>query len=941
MRRNHLTIVFALLLVLPLFAQKNTVEGIVADSTGTALPAATIFLMQRQDSVLASFGTSDNEGHFLLKRVAPGDYLLQVTYVGYQTHWLPLSVVPDAGKVDAGRIVLSPAGLDLDAVEVTGEHVPLRLKKDTIEYNAAAFKTQPGSVVEDLLKKLPGVEVDRDGNIKAHGETVQNVLVEGKEFFGKDPKIATKNLPADAVDKVQVFDKKSEIAEFTGIEDGRDEKTINLALKEGKKQGCFGNASLGGGAMEQPAGGYDFDRYQGKFNINRFSKTTQLSAIGMANNINEQGFSFDDYIRFMGGLSNLASTSGGGGKMKINLQLDGGMPMGGMGLNRGLTDTRAGGLNLNHDFSKKTKLSASYFFNQIENDLESTSTRESLLGDSNFKSAGSEDHLSRNANHRLSATLRYELDSFQNIVLRSNFSFNDAHLERNSGGMTFNSAGSWENENTRLYNSNGENLSFNSSLSYRRRFRQPGRAFVADLSFGMSDDERRARQNSLNTFFQNQAPFFDTLNQRQFFTDNALNYGANLSFTEPLGKGKYLELNASRQNYANETVKDFYDLLPTDGERYNDTLSMRFNRGYLYDRGGLNFMFNRKKFKLTAGAALQRSKLDGTLPGKNLELERSFTRLLPSLFFNYEFGTSRHLDFEYSTNLREPSLEQLQPVVDNSDPLNVYAGNPNLRPEYEHSASLRYFLFDQFTFTSLFANIDAGFVKDRIVNSSTVDSLFRRFITPLNVNRDLTLQGNIDFGTPLRFIKTNLRLNLSSFWNKGIVYVNGIENDVERLRNSLDLSFDNRKKGFVDVTAGGRLSFNRTSYSVNESLNQNWLDKRLYADLILTPGKQWEFGSSFDLVVYSAETFGSESTVPIWKAHLIRYILKNNRGQIKLSAFDLLNRNIGIDRSSRLEYVQEERTRSLGRFVMLTFGYSISGFGAEKGGIEIKMSRRE
>ena len=205
-----------------LFSQKNAVTGAVSDSTGIGLPGATVVLLQEQDSVLSSFGISEVDGRFELKRVAAGEYLLQVSYVGYETHWQPISVTENAGKVDVGRIVLTPASADLSEVEVTAEHIPLRMRSDTLEYNANAFQTQPNAVVEDLLKKLPGVEVDRNGTIRAQGEQVQNVLVDGKEFFGNDPQIATKNLPANAVDKVQVFDKKSERAEFTGIDDGRE-----------------------------------------------------------------------------------------------------------------------------------------------------------------------------------------------------------------------------------------------------------------------------------------------------------------------------------------------------------------------------------------------------------------------------------------------------------------------------------------------------------------------------------------------------------------------------------------------------------------------------------------------------------------------------------------------------------------------------------------------
>lgn len=934
----HPTVIIPFLFSIPLFSQKTTIKGMVTDSTGIGLPGATVVLMQAKDSLLTSFGVSENDGLFVLKRVNAGDYLLQISYVGYETFWQKIAVANGTAELDAGKFLLTPASANLSTVEVTGEHVPLRMKNDTLEYNADAFKTQPGSVVEDLLKKLPGVEVERDGTIKAQGETVQNVLVDGKEFFGNDPKIATKNLPADAVDKVQLFDKKSDFAEFTGIEDGRDEKTINLALKDGKKSGYFGNGSAGGGAMQKASGGLQYDRFQGKFNLNRFSKNTQISAIGMGNNINEQGFSFNEYLRFLGGLSNFMSGGGSSGRVRIELDNNSGLPLLSGGLGNGFTTTWAGGLNLNHDFSKKTKLNASYFFNRIQNEIDRTATRENFIGDENFKSQEEEDRLSRNANHRLNMTLRHEMDSFQNIILRSNFGYNDALFKSNGMSATFNTEGILENDGTRDYRSEGENLSMDANLTYRRRFRRPGRALMSNISFGAAEDGRNGSLFSQNNFYLGQGET-EAFDQRQAFNDEAMNYGLRLSYTEPIGKGQYLELNASRQNYSNEVRKDFFDRLPSQTDTLNTALSNHFDRGYRYDRGGLNYMINRKKFNLTAGAALQQSKLEGQQLDENTDnISRSFTRILPSLFFNYEFATSRNFNLEYNTNLREPSLEQLQPVVDNSDPLNIYIGNPELRPEYIHELDLRYFLFDQFTFTSFFANLNSTYTKNRITNASDIDAQFRRSTSPVNVDWDYGLRGGLQFQTPIRPIKMNIRLTYNALWNKGLLYVNNVENTSDRQRHTFGLSFDNRKKDLVDFTVGAKISHNQSTYSISDGLNQTYLDQRYYADLIITPSGKWEFSSNFDYTIYSDESFGAQQKVPIWKADISYYILKGNRGKLTLSAFDILNQNIGINRSSQLNYVEEERIRSLGRYVMLTFAYSISGFGNENnGGIEIRM----
>ena len=950
MKKNHPTFFICTLLLffsLNITAQNNTILGAVTDSIGLGLPAASIALMQAQDSVLSSFAITDNEGRFEIKNIPAGNYLLQITYIGYDTEWKPINIVENSGKNNVGRIILTPASEILDEVEITAEHVPMSMRNDTLVYNADAFKTQPGSVVEDLLKKLPGVEVERDGSIKAHGERVQNVLVDGKEFFGNDLKIATKNLPADAVDKVAVYDKKSDMAEFTGIEDGRDEKTINLELKDGKKNGYFGNASAGGGAMETQDGDLAYDRYEGKFNINRFSGKSQLSAIGMLNNTNQQGFSFDEYIRFMGGLSSFMSGGGGSGAGRMRLSFDPmsmGIPMEGGGLDQGFTTTSAAGLNFNHDFNKKTELNASYFYSDIENDLDRLATKENLLEDNIFTSEDTERRISRNRNHRLNATLKHEIDSFQNIILRANAGFNEAGIGSIGTAKTFGTDSFLQNESTRDYTANSDNFNISSSLTYRRRFRQKGRAFAATVSYGMEEEDRKGFLVSNNIFHEtNGNSIEEKTDQKQLFNDDAKSYGVRLNFTEPVGKitnkkGQYLSFNASRSNFNNKTKKDFFDNDIT-GEILNTELSNKYNREYNYDRGGINLMINRKKYNLTFGGDLQHSKLQGNLLNEEQPIEINFTRFLPSMFLDYEFGTAKNFSIEYLTSLREPSLEQLQPLVDNSDPINIYSGNPDLKPEYMHLLEGRFMFFDQFSFTSLFTNLSASYTKDRITNSSSIDSLFRQFIQPVNVAHDFNLNGGFQFSTPIRPIKTNIKLSYSSNWNKGILFVNNIENDVQRQRHSIRLSLDNRKKEVVDFTIGGRISFNKTDYSISENLNQSYIDQKFYSDLIITPTDKWELSSSIDYTIFSAETFGERREVPIWKASLTRFIFKNKRGRLSLSAFDILNKNIGINRNSQLNYVQEERVLSLGRHIMLNFAYSIAGFNQDNGGIEISIDR--
>jgi hypothetical protein len=925
-----LAIVLTTVSATQIFAQNLQIEGQVTDTSGMALPAASVVLLEAKDSLFVVFGLTDEAGRFTLKRIESGDYVLQVSYLGHKNHWQALKMEAGMGKLNVGKIVLEPSSLLLNDVEITADRVPLSMRKDTLEYNALAFKVQPGAVVEDLLKKLPGIQIQPDGTIKAQGKTVQNVLVEGKEFFGNDPKIATKNLPADAVNKVQVFDKKSESAEFTGIEDGRDERTINLKLKDGKKQGYFGKANIGAGTE---------GRYEGNFNINRFGRRTQMSAIGMANNNNQQAFSFQDYINFMGGLGNFMSGGGGGGRMRLSFNIeDGGVPMGPM-LDRGFTESWAGGANFNTDFSKRTSLSANYFYNRIENDIERNATRINTLGNSSFNSDETEDRLNRNANHRLNLTLKHKVDSFQNLTFRSSFNFNDGLFESFGDTRTFDTSGVLQNFGNRDYSAAGQTFKGDASLTYRLRFGRKGRALVASASGNFGDEQRDGTLISRNEFLRQNPPGVSTLNQRQAYTDVANNYGGSLAFTEPLGKKRYLETRVEHQQYLNSTAKNFFDRVttPTPGEVFNPLLSNEFRRGYRYDRAGLNFMLNRPKYNLTTGAALQHSQLDGEVLGLENPIQRNFTRVLPSAFFNYDLKTSRHVNVEYNTSLREPSLEQLQPLVDNSDPLNVYAGNPDLRPEYAHNLGASFMNFDQFTMSSFFVSLNGTYTRDRITNSATIDSFFRRSIRPLNVENDFALNANASYNTPIRPLKINFSTRFNNTYNRGILFVNDLENTTNRLLNSLEVSFDNRRKVWTDWTVGTEVSQNSTQYSVSTALNQSFVNQRYFGEITVFPDKKWAIGTGIDCTVYSKEVFGEARAIPLWRASVTRYVLKNNKGQIKLAAYDLLNQNIGISRSSQFNYLEEERVRNLARYFMLSFSYSLAGFKREKDAIEIRL----
>ena len=919
-------------LAIAFYAQKVTIQGVLADTLNEPLMSATVVLLNPQDSTMEYFAITSSTGNFKIKGIKPGEYVFQASYLGYKSIFNPIDLTKEKAILPMGTLLLKPERKTLGEVIVNGERIPILIKKDTVEYNAGSFKVKPNAAVEELLKRLPGVEVDKDGTIKAHGEKVNSIMVDGKEFFGNDPKIASQNLPADAVDKVQVYDKKSEIADFTGVDDGVRNKTINLQLKDGKKKGYFGNIAAGYGSD---------NRFESKININRFNKKSQLSLLGRANNINQQGFSFNDYLTFAGGLQNVMMENGGGdGELGLDgnngpIPFDTGQP------NYGFTKSGSGGANFNYDFSKKTDFTGSYFFSHLKKREEIESARQNFLDENIFASDRIQDQTTKNNSHRFNMKLKTKIDSNQILTLRTNFTLSDGAFQQVLNNRVYNVTNNLQNSNWSKNGYDNQNWNANAGLSYLLKFKKKGRSLAASIGAGFQDKQRMNEVESINSFLLDNPnlTFTDSLNQIQNEDGNQFDYSLRISFTEPIGKRGYLQFRYNRRNYSNELVKDFFDV-KNEAQSRNIILSNAYQRDYTYDRPGLTFKLNRKKYIFSTGADFQYSRLDGKISNIENTITKDFWAVLPSSNFNYDLSTSSSFGINYRTSIKEPSLEQLQPVVDNTDPLNLYIGNTDLKPEYRHRFSLRYNLFDQFNFRSLFASVNSTFTKDKITNSRSFDSLFIQTTQPINVKNDWATRGYISFGTPLKFMRSKMNLSLNGNYNHGILLLNNIENESDRWSTAIDFKIENRKKKVVDILLGINWGYNQTSYSINESFNQNYNTLNYYTDWTFSLKKDWTLGTTFDYTIYQGGGFDNQRQVPMWNASVSKSVFKN-RGTIELSARDLLNQGIGVDRRSTLNYIEDVRINSLGRYLMLTFSYSLTMLGDQTpGGIMIETGGR-
>lgn len=877
------------------------------------LAFATVMLLQPTDSVMLHFAQSSAAGQFRFDEIEAGDYLLQVTYMGYKSYWQALAV--SGQDIELGKITMLPSSDMLSTIEVTGELIPMKFGDDTVVYNTAAFPTMPGEVVEDLLKKMPGVEVERDGSVKAFGETVQNVLVDGKEFFGKDTRIATKNLDAQAVEKVEIFDKQSEQATFTGIADGREERSINLELKEDFKNGYFGNAKLGGGIE---------NRFDSKVNLNRFRPDQSLSFIGLGNNINEQGFSMQDYMQFMGGIGGMLA----GGGRSINIPV-------GMRQNDGVQRTWAGGLNVDHDFSSRTSLNFSGFYTDTRNDLLSQTKR------ANFGQVGLFDTDETNDQENLTtgivANMRFKtkLDTFADLIIRANTNIGMSEMHSDYMSASYAMANSPINSTSNKYLATGRGRQFGGSLMYRRKFRKPGRTIVLNGEYDRQSDRGDTDVQSMNSFFMPNMSM-SILDQEQYSRRRSNTGTGRLTLTEKLHARHALEWNAYIGNSETDYTNDFYDI-ESNMKVFNDLLSLGYSlTNSTYD-AGLRWSFNHRKFNLSAGINYQDARLAGKVSGSDQVIRKQTTQWLPSVYLRSTGGTGSHISFEYRSNIIQPTIRQLQPVVDNRDPLNIYTGNPDLQAAKQHDVRFSFRRYDAFYFRLIQFRLGMEYTADQIANVVRLDSAFRRIVSPVNVKYERAMRGKIEFSNPIKPLGIMAKVDLRARLGRSILFVNEARNDLDRLTTDIRFSIENRKRDVVDASAGIAWRRNTNAYSVNDELDQVMEEVRLFADAKVKLGTTWDMRTGIERTEYS-QSFNEERTIiPLWQASVSRYFTPLRKIKVTVSVHDLLNRNNGVRTRSALNYSSYTTSNVLGRYGLLTLSYNLKGFQKKDDALRIQL----
>ncbi len=875
------------------------VKGVVNDADGIELPQATVRLLTPKDSAFVKGVKTNNEGHFTIPGVRSGKYILEASYLGYKTSHQNITVGKSTLTVPA--INLSESTIMLKDVQVTGVKTQIKVMEDTVEYNADSYKTQPNAVVEDLLKRLPGVEVGTDGSITANGQTVSKILIDGKEFFADDPKVASKNLPVDMIEKLQVVNRKSDLARMTGVDDGEEETVINLTVKPGMKNGYFGTVE----------GGYGTDdRYKASFNVNKFWNDNQVTLLGNFNNVNELGFTDSNGNRFRR-----------------------------FGGNNGISKSQALGLNFNVGNGEILRVGGNVMWSRSDKDTRQSQERQYLFPDStSFMSSGKHTR-DRGNNIRADFRVQWKPDSFNSFEFRPRFSYNEN--KSTSIDSILNMAGdpgrSLVSRSLNDMNARGKSIEFGVSAIYSHNFRnRPGRSFSVQMRYEHSNVREKETSYSFNRFFN----YGDSLDEYDQFT-NSRTWSdmaqARVTWTEPLGdvkKGNFLTF-AYRARYRwNNSDKMVYDmdhtldaLNPT--AIYNDTLSNRFRNDYFNQDIRLGYRHVSASHNIDVGLSLvpSSSKSDNlTHPDKTIE-NRWVWNVAPFLTYKMKFSKQRSLDINYRGWSQQPSMNQLQPVADYSDPMRVVIGNPNLDPTFTHYLRLRFqdFNLDHQRSIMVMGNFEMS--QNSIVSRTSFNpTTGSQTTTYENVNGVWGGRLMAMFSQPLRNKAWQVSVHTFTMYNQRVGFNNGMRNRSGSLFFNFmpalafrpdNLEFELRPRYSIQYTANSLQSAgNMSVHNYGGSFSAYYYTP---IGIILNTDLNYTATSG-----YSA---GYDKNEWMWNASISYQTLKDKSLTFSLKAYDLLQQRSNISRSVTANYIDDIAYNGLSRYFMVTVSYKFNTFG--------------
>lgn len=912
-------------------AQAQSIKGKLADAADSKpLAGATLTLSLIKDSTVKFEAVSDSKGVFEFKSLPVDSFLLKVSFIGYD----PFTKMVASGNkiVDLGSLSISKEVKQMGEVVMVTKTAPVQQKGDTTQFNASQFKVNPDATTEDLIKKMPGITVDKTGTVTAQGEQVKKVTVDGRDFFGDDASAALKNLPSTIVDKIQVFDRLSDQAQFTGFDDGNSVKAINIVTKSGLKNGQFGRVFAGYGTD---------DRYSGGGNISFFKGDRRVSFIGNFNNINQQNFASQDIL----GASGMGGRGGFGGGFGRGFGGGFGGGFGNFGQEGGINTTNAFGINYSDKWSKKLNVTGSYFFSNGKNINDQILKNQTLFsGKTQFANQESAS-VGKSFNHRINMRFEYQINPKNSLIITPNLNFQNNKTTSTNISQTFYGTNDSLNTANNSNNNNRDGYNLRNNILFRHSFAKRGRTFSVNLSTTFN-------KNNGENFIYSQYRFFEPFTQiitdslqNQFVTNptNGHSISANFAYTEPVGKKGQLQFNYTpsfNKNKADQQTFS-YDQVGQKYTKFDTLFSNKFDNTTSTQNAGVTYRLGQSRDnQFSVGVSYQYSHLQSQrifpVEGK---VDQSFSTVLPNMMWMKKLSAHGSMRIFYRASTNFPSVSQLQDVVTTSDPLRVSSGNPDLKQSYTHFLSGRYTFTNTVKGKSFFANIFLQTAQNYISNatfSPSADSTIQQGIVlkygsqltkPVNMNGYKSLRTFFTYSVPVKFIKSNVNLSTGFTYSSLPGLINQVKTNTNNYAYNGGLVIASNISEYVDFNLSYNVSYNQAKSNAKGQMDNNYVNQSAGVQFNLLSKNGWFFQNDLTSQNYNGLSAGLNQNYWLWNASIGKKFLKNKQGELKLTAFDLLKQNQSLVRTVSENFIQDSQTQVLQQYFMLTFTYSLKNFG--------------
>ena len=879
-----------------------SLSGQVIDASDTSgVAGATVMMINVKDSTRSRFVAAGNDGTFTVTGLEQAFYRLQISSVGYEPYQRIFRLT--LAGTEVGVIRLEPDVKVLDEISVEGEVVPVEQLGDTTQYNADAFKTNPDANARDLVSKMPGIVVDSDG-VSANGESIEQVLLDGKRFFGQDPLLSLNTIPADMVDKIQVYDEESEQSQLTGFDDGNTTKTMNVVTKADRRNGQFGRAYAGYGTDEL---------YQAGATINSFNQDRRTTVLGMTNNINQQNFGNEDLAEVSGGRGR--PRRGGGNDNFITGEQD------------GITRTNALGVNFTDSWGEKTTFEGSYFFNQTNNSNHQLLTRESFLPSGSQYYQEDQRSFTDNLNHRLNMRVGYQINDNNNLLLRSAISYQDNHQNESTLGQTENAEGELLSATDNNYSSLNQAFSVSNDLIFQHKFTKIGRTLSLEATSQINPTKRENYLEDLT---------LDSLTE--YLTDERqYTLGSSVVYTEPIGTTAQLAFQYQVNHSARESDRDTYTLPEGEEDKsFSKALSNQLQSGYTTHAPSIRFSNRRFGNFFNAELTYQHATLNNRqLSPTTTQWTNRFSSILPSVSGRFELSDDANLMVRYTTATTAPSISQLQGVLDNSDPLFLSVGNPKLDQTYTHALSIRFHKVnaDKNTSLSNFTRVSTSsdYISTRtsIIGTDSVSAdgityqAGAQLSTPVNVDGYWNVQNNTTYGMLISPLKSSLNTSIGLGYQRLPGWLNDVQTIANTYSANVKVGLASNISEKIDYDLYYQINGSRV---LNASQSSQYYTQTLGAKLNLIFGRGFVFRNETYFQKYTGANSQFDTNYTLWNMGIAKKFLKDDRGELELSVFDLLGQNQSFDQTVSAQYLEETQTEVLQRYFMLTFTYQLRRF---------------